>query len=231
MRPVSTANRIREVRFLIRHRGSVRSLFKLGFTARDGSLYMWPYSVSGRFFYGRSGIDAFESSVTLDFTDQFASDTPRIPKVSIHESGQVHVRSETGDLAGPLFIPSLSQLRGQHVATVQCDSFAGRPEYGRRLRSGPPAHDQVLDVEKGTENGRIAIYVNGHESRFDGRCPIRIRMVRPTLATPLHVGMLPIGQDALGSALDGRGVTVLAGWDPTQRSPHSRSHFLFVRGT
>ncbi len=228
---MNTATRLRGVRFLIRHRGTVRSLFKVGFAATDGSLYMWPYSASGRFYFGQTGIGAHESSVTFDFTDQFSSDAAGPPKVSIHESGQVHVKSETGNLAGPLFIPALSQLRGQHVATVQCDSFAGRPAYPKRLRRGPPESDQVLDVDDGAENGRVAIYVNGRESRFDGQCPIRIRMVRPTLSAPLYVGLLPVGQALLGDSPDGRGVSVIAGWDPSQRKSPARSDFLFVRGT
>jgi len=68
---------------------------------------------------------------TFDFTDQQATD--RMPKLSIHESGRVHIR--VGDTTvGPVYTPQLATLRGEHIAAVATDVFEGLPVFQGILR-------------------------------------------------------------------------------------------------
>jgi hypothetical protein len=217
---------VREVRILIKHRGMLRQVCKLAFSQIDASLYLFPYAAQGRYYYGSRSLGEKQMQDTFDFTAGFVEDM--VPKLSIHETGQVHVFAGK-ERAGPLQIPPLETLLGQHVATVVPDAFVAlKPFLGAPRETGSEL-DHVIPAADVVENGRLAIYVNGAAPAFDvANCRLTLTLSRPTLARPLHIGIKAIPQAPLGGDTY-EGVTVIAGWDPTL-SNDAPMDFLYVRG-
>jgi hypothetical protein len=187
------ATNIRELRVLVQHKGTMLRLCKLMFTSGDASIYLVPYASAGHYFLGGHEFAEQERQATFDFTKQLSSKLKQLPKLSLHETGQVHVQVGR-DRAGPLRIPPLSELRGQHVASISADGFEALARFEGTPRSSGAEQDFVFVVEPGLDSGRIALYVNGEEPSFGDDCPVRIALTRPTLASPLHLGLRPWGQ-------------------------------------
>ena len=217
---------ISEIRLLIEHEGQLRRLCKLAFSKSDASIYVFPYARTGSFFFGSRSMPERHFKDSFPFKQQLSSD--QVPKISIHESGQVHVTSK-GIRAGPLQIPPLSSLRGEHIATVSADEFSVLAEFrgspklrGRRI-------DHVISVSENVKSGRIAVYVAGDRAAFQApNCPLVVTVKRPTLANPIYVGLKPISQNPIGHPA-GEGVIAIAGWDPTGQFQEG-ADYLFIRG-
>jgi hypothetical protein len=207
-----TSELIREVRILADQGGDLRSLCKIALSQSDGSLYLFPYSAGGSFHFGRSSIPADEGQATIPFDDQETS--PRTPKLSIHETGQVH-------------IPPLSALRGQHVASVTCVRFSALALFDRAPKPGGPERDLIIPVEEGVESGRLALYVNGEAPAFPGKDAITFALRRPTLERPLYLRLTPYSQPPLGDE-GGATVIVTAGWNPQGTPVWELFDYMFI---
>ncbi len=217
---------IRELRLLAQRGTGLLRLCKLIFTANDASIYVVPYAANRRFFCGSQSMPEREISQTWCYVDGVSSD--REPKLSLHESGQVHVLA--GDTrVGPLQTSPLASLRGQHVATVCFDRFDGLSPFQAVPASSGPERDQVIPVDAGVQSGRFALYVNGAEPSFaGGDCWFTVTLTRPTLTSALYLGVKAIPQAPLGEP-PRAGVTALAGWNPLL-SESARQDFLWLRG-
>lgn len=217
---------IREVRLLASWRDGLLRLCKLIFSARDASIYLVPYARGRRFFSGGSAMPERELTDTLRYPEGIESD--REPKLSLHESGQVHVLAGSTRV-GPLHTLPLATFRGEHVATVCFDRFENlSPFQGAPADSGPE-RDLVIPVESGVESGRFALYLNGIEPVFaGGECWFTVTIRRPTLTCPLYLCVRAIPQEPLGEA-PRSGVTVLAGWNPAL-ADLAHQNYLYVRG-
>jgi hypothetical protein len=217
---------LRELQILVSHQGVSRRLCKLAFSRRDASIYLFAFAQHGNYFYGGRSLSERQAQDTFDFIQQLESKD--VPKLSIHESGQVRVRVGAVRVR-PLQIPPLTTLRGQHIATVCADSFSGLPPFNGNVRNPGATIHHVIAVEKGVDSGRLAIYINGIEPQFvSKRCRLIIQLKRPRIRGCLHVGLAPIAQFPLGTN-DKAGVTVIAGWDPT-RGIDSTQDYLYIRG-
>jgi hypothetical protein len=216
---------LREVRILAERGGRLLRLCKFSFTKRDFSLYVVPYAPNGRYFFGSDSMAEHEVERTLDFTAQLTSE--ETPHVSIHDRGQVHVRTPQV-LAGPLQAAPLASLSGQHVLSISADSFDGLSSYEGAPKTRGSEIDLVIPVDPELQSGRLAVYVNGEKPTFDhpGSAPPMFTLTRQ--GRDLYVAVVPIGQKPLGQE-DRRGITVIAGWDPRARV-EDQVHFLFVRG-
>lgn len=217
---------IREVRILIQWRKSLRKLCKIAFCSNDASLYLFPNASQGKYHYGRKTIPAQQASLTFDFTEDIFQE--QIPKLSIHETGQVHVSVGT-QRAGPLFIPPLARLRGEHVASVSPDAFETLPMFTGMLRDNGSEVDHIIPALDEATNGTLAIYVNGRKPAFaESNCRLTFELTRSTIDRPLYIGMKPKGQPQIGVNTR-KGVTIIAGWNPLQ-STVEEADFLYIRG-
>lgn len=112
---------VTEARLCVSYRAEVLRVCKLAVSKTDSSLYLFPYGPAGEYYFGRLSIPAGKQSATIPFDQQETS--ANIPKISIHESGQVHIKA--GDaVTGPMFASPLSDLCGEHIATVTCVRFS-----------------------------------------------------------------------------------------------------------
>lgn len=216
---------LREVRILVKRDETLRRVCKFMFSRQDASLYLIPYAANGQYYYGSNTMSGSEASVSFDCSEQFVAES--VPKLSIHETGQVHVVSPNGR-AGPLMIPPLADLRGQHVATVTVDSFAGLQRHEGPMRTAGAEIDFPLEFAEHSESGRLVIYVNGAEPRFVDSCHWRFDLRRENLGGTLYVGVAAKHQKVLRSGPQG-GIVVLGGWNPNAK-PGESLNFLYVRG-
>ncbi|MEW6716383.1 MAG: hypothetical protein AB1345_02600 [Chloroflexota bacterium] len=217
---------IREVRILIQWRNSLRKLCKIAFVSRDASLYLFPYAPQGKYYYGSKTMPAKQVSLSFDFTEDIYQE--QTPKLSIHEKGHVHVY--VGDeKAGPLFIPPLATLTGQHIASICPDAFESLPIFTEKLREKGSEIDHVIPAANDATSGRLAIYANGHRPAFEAQdCGLIFTLRRATIARPLYIGIKPIGQPPIGVDVQ-KGVTIIAGWNPLQPTAEGFD-FLYIRG-
>ncbi len=200
-------------------------MFKVALGQQDASLYFFPYGPKGRYFYGDQSMPEHEMQQTFLYLDQFKSD--KIPKLSIHESGQVHVHSCRGALAGPINTIPLKKWRGEHIATVTADSLDPLTKYTKEVKTRGTEIDVIVPFDDEFKSGRIAVYCNGESSRFNYQCPIKVEMRRPSTREPIRVGFAPIPQPPSGGTAN-CGVTVIAGWNP-RKGLEEEQDFLYIR--
>jgi hypothetical protein len=163
---------LRKARLHLEERnGRLRKAAKVLFTGRDASLYLIPYAARGQFFYGQRSMDAGQTADTFDFREQLRVSSN--PKLSIHETGQVHIYANDRPKAGPVHIPHLTELRGEHIATVQWDAIAFVPEMQGKTRVTGAERDWAFGVPNGVQAGAILLYANGEQPAFMG-APIHI---------------------------------------------------------
>ena len=108
--------------------GTLRSAAQVAF-GRDGSLYLFPYAGHDEYWYGAQALPAGESSFEVKFREQVEAETR--PKLSVHWSGDVHIYAAESPKAGPIKIPALEDLRGEHIASVQFDHVERIPIFTR----------------------------------------------------------------------------------------------------
>lgn len=205
---------LRQVRLLLDHRQVLRKICKISFTANDASIYVIPYASERRFYYGGRNMPEATLEDTFDFTAGIAAG--REPHLSIHETGCVRMYAQGEPVAGPLQIPHLATLRGEHVASVTADTFDALAVHGDPPRTSGSEIDHVIPADDAVESGCLAVYVNGLEPEFSGgRCRLTFSLQRPSLQNLLHVGVKVISQASLSTG-PGRGISVIAGWDPSR---------------
>jgi hypothetical protein len=224
-----TRGGVRAIRFVVDRGGSLLQVCKLGFSAADASLYLFPYSPGSNYSFGRMLFPASEESSTVPFDEQESS--AETPKLSIHESGQVHVKAG-GRMVGPMFAGVLAEYRGEHFATVSCVRFDGLAPLRRLPKTQGPEWDLVTPSDEAAESGRLVFYANAAEPSFAGRCRVTARLTRPSLADPLFVGVRFAAQDPLDATGKARGVVVIAGWNALDPAPFDAEadHLFIVAG-
>lgn len=163
---------------------------------------------------------------TFTFTEDY--EAQNIPKLSIHQSGQVHVYYKNSKKAGPIFSLPLKKWRGQHLATVVTDSFKTLTNYKKKIKKNPPNIDHVIPCEGKVENGRIIVYCNGKEPSFDYKCNIVVKVKRKQLKRPIYFGFTFMSQESLNEGENEGGVTVISGWNP-KNEPNGAQDYLYIR--
>lgn len=215
---------VRELRLLVDLDGDVRSICKLAFSNRDASLYLFPYAPSGRYYYGDRSMKDVEFEDTFRFTDDNFSE--RVPKLSIHESGQVHIKS-SGITAGPLYIEPLSEWRGKHFASVSVDEFDILDKFEGSISKTGAKLDIVIPTPNVIKSGRFVFYLAGDRPAFvEPDCSFVISMMRETINRPIFIGIQPKAQEPIGEP-KGQGIIVLAGW---RQSHDQGTDYLYIRG-
>jgi hypothetical protein len=212
------------VRVVIDDRGVPRLLCEISVMPTDASVYLHP-APADEYFWIDSEMPDEERSMDIHYGNNRADGRP---KISIHQSGQVHVKSAAGRyLAGPVWIPELRELRGGHVATVTTDDFDALPLVGSLPPPTTPYLDHKITAEPGVASGRLIILINGAEPRFQLDCA-HIEMRRPLLAGPLWVGLAPVAQMPLQGEAQAPGTTIILGFNPTL-GPSAAQSLLGVR--
>jgi hypothetical protein len=205
----------------------LRSLFHLSFDKNDHSLYVRPIAPTGVYLTGEGEIPPGAAEQVAQFGARGA-----VPlKLSIHESGQVHVKEDAGGrrmVAGPVLGPPLGKLRDAHVFTVTVDSFDILADMDHEPSRVPPEVDFGFPFFE-ARAGRVAVWVNAVEPRFvDTTLAATITLDRGD-GRVLYVGMAGVPQEPMGDSP--RGLTAIAGWDAlTASDSQAAQPFLFVRG-
>lgn len=164
--------------------------------------------------------------MNIGFREQLTSES--VAKVSIHESGRVHVRAGQEE-AGPVFVPDMQGLRGEHIATVLLDRIDALEPYARSLKQTASEEDVLLPIGSNVGSARLAIYMNAAEPEFGYECLKYITLESPRLSRPLYVGFAWINQQPLGAPKEESGVVIIVGWDPLA-STDVRQELLWVMG-
>ena len=96
-------------------------------------------------FYGGRHMDEVEFEDKVKFTDDLFSD--QTPKLSIHESGQVHIKVKDS-IAGPVLISPLSEWKGQHIASVSIDHFSSLSEFRGSISDDEPCSGRLSQWDR-----------------------------------------------------------------------------------
>lgn len=206
--------------------GTLRTLAQVLFTGRDASLYLVPYARSGNYFYGVQTLRPGQSDFEIRFKEHVTASAR--PKLSIHESGDVHIYADESPKAGPINVRAVSECRGEHIATVQFDHINLVPVYSRKTRITREVSDLAVGVPDDVDAGRLCIYANGERNAFNTEQLHFARVARCTDGSEVWYGFGFYVGDALGSGDEG-GITVLAGFD-ARSTAEEEVAFLFLRG-
>ena len=132
---------IHDCRFLIEVQGDYKKVCRIVFGKKDASLYLLPYGRQKRYLWGEGTIP--EGTTTATFPHANPAGEVHRPKLSIHESGQVHVKLGEAYKAGPLRTKPLWEFRGEHLAGLTIDSIESLPSAGKP-KPKPKSPDLVL---------------------------------------------------------------------------------------
>jgi hypothetical protein len=189
----------------------------------DASVYLHPPR-GGEYRWGREMFAQDETSITFDTA---ANSTTDRPKISIHQSGQVHVKDPDGQyLAGPVWIPSLPALGFGQVGHIAVDDLGSLPQF---LVGGMPPNRFRVNLTDRAESLLFNVFVGTNDPRvWPVRQMAQVTMSRPRLADPLHVG-IELDESAPQRTADTPpSVTILIGWDPSLPGG-SPQNVLYVR--
>jgi hypothetical protein len=221
--------RIRELQVvLLREGDSPRRIATIRLGKSDASVYIFPHSPTGTYYYGSSQMAERQAKITFSFSDQEIAF--EMPHVSIHESGRVHITVNRHRRGVPLSITPLVEGPTGHLATVRADTIADLPTHDADLRMDGQRRDWPVVVPSGIESCRVVLRLRkGSESVRQGTA--LVSLLSPRLAAPLFLCLEVHEDEPIG--LDGgqRGVTVVAGWNPVPTAPASLDEvaFLFLR--
>jgi len=207
---IGDMSNIHDCRFLIEVQGDYKKVCRIAFGRKDASLYLLPYGRQERYLWGEGTIP--EGTTTATFPHANPAGEVDKPKLSIHESGQVHVKLGEAYKAGPLRAKPLWEFRGKHLAGLTIDSIESLPSAGKP-KPKPKSPYLVLGARDIQQTRRFAIYANGAEPNFDFPVKAKITMNRAGLPSPLHIGITTFQQAPLTSGEEG-GVTIICGWNP-----------------
>lgn len=223
---------IDEITFVASYRGPdgeerFGEVFHLSFSTRDESLYLRPRAPSGAYLCGEETIPAHTTGHTFDFRKgRFQSQTPL--KLSIHASGQVHVKRDEKDsqiVAGPLHMPRLVTIEDRHIATVFIDGLQQLRPLGRQLRSVGNQIDYVFPFGD-APTARILIYVNGVGPNF--ALTSNYVSLNRGKGRVLYAAFAGAADDI--EPVDPQGFVVFTGWDPeTGADVTAELPMLFIR--
>jgi len=118
-----------------------RRLCSLTFSQADASVYLFPTVTGGGYIFGHDTFGPRRHPHTLQLDNVKRSTS--MAKLSIHQSGQVHVRNTEGGGTRAVYLPHLATIRGDHVASVVADNFDALPIYEKKLREDGPKLDIV----------------------------------------------------------------------------------------
>jgi hypothetical protein len=119
------------------------ALCKIAFSRRDASLYLFPYCSGSGYFVGVLDFPAKTTTLTFDFTKGVTCSGT--PKLSVHESGQVHIQA--GEVRTEKIVnPPLLGMKGEHLATLLVDHLDAALAVTRPLRASGPTQDISLEV-------------------------------------------------------------------------------------
>jgi hypothetical protein len=218
---------LRKLRLHLEERdGTLRNAAQVTFTGRDASLYLIPYATHGEYFYGVTEVPAGQAPFTFSFRDQLTAGNR--PKVSIHESGQVHIYADGSPRTEPLQIPPLRDYRGEHIATVRYDAIETMPKNTRTPKAAGQRIDVTFGVPPDVLSGSLLIYANGEANLFQTEhVHFAIQVDTAPGKPPMYYGLTGIADDPIG---DAGGVTVLAGFDARKAQANQPTGMAFLRG-
>jgi hypothetical protein len=217
---------VHDCRFLIQLQNDHKKVCRMVFGKKDASLYLIPYGRQQRYLWGEGTVP--EGSTTATFSHANPVGDLKTAKLSIHQSGQVHVKTVEGDVyvAGPLGTKPLWEFRGEHLAGLTVDHLDSLPDAGK-VKGKPKSPELVLRSQDLEHTRRFAIYANGAEPRFDFPVKATITMNRVGLPAPLHIGITSFAQEPLATGEEG-GVTIICGWNPDKEEV-AEQRILWVR--
>ncbi len=218
---------IRDCRLLIEVDAGFKKVCRLVFSKSDASLYLIPYGNEGTYLWGQGTFSKGSTKATFSHSD--ARGTQERLKLSIHGTGQVHVKSlkDQDYKAGPLRTRPLWDYRGQHLASISIDSLESLPDAGK-IKGKPRSPELLLKASDIDYSRRFVLYANGEEPVFTVPVKSTVSMYRAGLPSPLHIGITTYKQDPLASDEKG-GVIIICGWDPHEEDLMSEEEILWVR--
>jgi len=216
----------KEIRFLAKSGSEVKKVCKISFSKKGFNLYIIPYGKNNKYFYGAGKIVG--KNKTFNYTSQYKA--IRNPKLSIHQSGQIHIYYQNPkEKAGPLFTMPLMEFRGQHLATVTVDNFYVLPTTDT-IKNKHGIHNCICELTNKDISFRIIIYLNSYEPRFIYNCNLiyPIKLKDNNKLNYSYLGMAIVSQPQLNFSKSKGGVSVISGWNP--RAPHNKPlPFLYLR--
>ena len=212
----------RSARVIVEKSGARYRLCTLSWSVQDASLFVSPFSRAAEYFAGSHPMADGQASIEIPY--RAGTSLAKAPKLSVHESGQLHVKAPTGEIVGgPIHLDHLRGWRGQQVLTIAIDDVEWLPQYDRALRTEGSDQDIVLQLSH--ESARLAVYLNSEHPRFDDPTQAAVGLSRGSLGSTLWVGLAIFPNEVL--AQGSTAVSIIAGVDPFDSG--SEGELLYIR--
>ena len=225
----SIEQKIREVQVVLLPKGDgPRRIATVRFDRADASIYVFPLSRGSTYYYGSSEMAERQAKASFDFSGQQVAF--EMPHLSIHESGHVHITVNRHRRGSPLEITPLFEHPVGHLATVRADTIEDLPLLAEPVRSGGALLDWQVGVSPDCLSCKLVLRLRqAGEVPPQGSASVPLlsrRITRPVFLCLEVREDVPIGLDR-----SNRGVTVIAGWNPTAQLPASLEAvpFLYLR--
>lgn len=186
----------------------------------DVSLYLRIYSSTGLYRVGRGVMASGEQGMQIAMKPFARGDRDEEPHVSLHQSGQAHVRARNRQTrrvsqhGEPIQLKPLFDFRGEHLFSVGWNHLPSLPEFNEEVID-EVRRDAVVRLHPDFPCGRMVVLVNGEADRFANEQQ-RIRLHLRRGNNRLYVGAAFFGDERPldQNSPTAEGLHVLFGFDP-----------------
>jgi hypothetical protein len=196
---------------------SFKKICKLFFTSKDTSLYVHFYSKSEIYYYGLAHFPAGVAKLDIKFTN--GRKVNRAPKLSYHESGQVHFKlGEHSESLEMVRATPLGQLNDRHIITIHLFGL----EVFEQCDAKKEKTYCVIQLQEELSNHKLTIY--GSRQDITTRYPVGFVLGRDQ--DRVFFGLLHSNPEQ--TFANQKGFYAISGWDHRADTVENAACLLFL---
>jgi|GEM_PF-5444598 len=196
---------------------SFKKICKLFFTSKDTSLYVHFYSKTKVYYYGLAHFPAGVDKVDIKFKN--GRKVSKAPKLSYHESGQVHFKlGEDKESIEMVKATPLSRLNDKHIITIHLSDLEAFEECDANKKKTYC----VIELRENLANHKLTIY--GSNQNISNKYPVGFVLGRDRIN--IFFGLLHSNPDQ--TFVNQNGFYAISGWDHRADTVENELNLLFL---
>jgi hypothetical protein len=194
-----------------------KKICKLFFPSKDTSLYIHFYSNTKNYYYGLAHLPAGVNKVDINFKN--GRKVGKAPKLSYHESGQVHFKlGEDKESIEMVKATPLAQLNDKHIITIHVSDLEAFDDCDVNKKK----NYCVIELQEDLPDHKLTIY--GSTKDISNKYPAGFVLGRDRLS--IFFGLLHSNPDQPFE--NPNGFYAISGWDQTASNVETDANLLFL---
>lgn len=202
-----------------------KKICKFFFTGKDTSIYICFYFKAKEYFYGKKEFMSGDKELSFNFTRNKLS--KKCPKLSYHESGEVHFKVDNQkESLEKVKISPLKDWNGELMATITIKGFNGFEDY----YDSKERKDLIIEFQKDIEGLKLTIWATAGKvelDKFGKRYNFGFTLGRVNPPRLINFG-IKVDDQTSYSNNKLSSLTVITGWDKSAVDIGRLTPFLYL---